>query len=62
MIFVLVGRWDEYGNALRKGLLRDVSERLALRIEVPVCVYRPDNFTPLVIDYLDFDDLVDERP
>jgi hypothetical protein len=35
-VLVLVGRGDEYGDVLLKILLRDVSERLALRVEVPV--------------------------
>ena len=57
-VLVLVGRGYEHRYALLKVLLRDVSERLALRIEVPVRIYRPDNFAPLVIEYLDLDDLV----
>ena len=54
-VLVLVGRGDKYGDALLDILQRDVSERLALRVEVPVRIYRPDDFAPLVIDNLDFD-------
>jgi len=46
-VFVLVDRWDEHGDAFLEILLRDVPERLALR------VYRPDDLTPLVVEYLD---------
>jgi hypothetical protein len=35
-VLVLVSRRDEYGDALLKILLRYASERVALRVEVPI--------------------------
>ncbi|WP_158307729.1 DUF7263 family protein [Haloquadratum walsbyi] len=57
-ILVLVGRGDEHGDTLLEILLRDVSERLALRVEVPVRIYRPDDSASFMIQYLDLYDLV----
>ena len=57
-VLVLVARGDEYRDSLFKILLRDVSERFALRVEVAVRVYRPDNLALFVIQYLDLYDLV----
>jgi NAD(P)H-hydrate repair Nnr-like enzyme with NAD(P)H-hydrate epimerase domain len=52
-VLILVGHGDEHGDTLLNILPRDVSERIALRVETSVRVYRPDDLTALVTAYLD---------